>query len=86
MIPYPVAGKIRNTQCGIPYVVQRVKDLCCGWGSIPSLTQRVKNTILLQLWCRSQLQLRLGLDPWPRRFHRLRVWLKKKKKGERDTE
>ena len=31
--------------------------------SVPGLTQRVKDTALLQLWHR--LQLRFGSDPWP---------------------
>ena len=37
-----------------------------GAGSIPGPVQWVKDLVLLQLWCRSQLQLRLC--PWPRNF------------------
>ena len=34
---------------------------------VPSVTWRVKDLALLQLWCRSQLWL--GFSPWPRNFH-----------------
>ena len=40
--------------------------------------QWVKDSVLLQLWCRSQLQLRL--NPWPRNFHTPRARPKKGKK------
>ena len=48
-------------------MVQWVKDPVLslqGWGSEPGPAQWVKDLALLQLWCRSQLQLRS--DPWPR--------------------
>ena len=53
---------------GVPAVAQRVKNLVSlrQCGLIPSPAQWVKDLALLQLWCRSQLQL--GLDPWPGNF------------------
>ena len=48
--------------------------LCDSTGSILGLMELV----LLQLWCRWQLQLRF--DPWPRNFHILWYAQKKKKK------
>ena len=42
------------------------------------MAQWVKDPALMQLWLR--LHLRLGFDPWPRNFHVLCVWPKKKKK------
>ena len=44
---------------------------------VPAVVYQVKDTALLQLWCRSTL--RLGFSPWPGNFHVLWVWLKKKK-------
>ena len=47
-----------------------VHDLAylCGLpGSIPGSVQWVKDLILLQLKCRSQVQL--GFDPWVGNFH-----------------
>ena len=41
------------------------------------MVQWVKEPALMQLWHRLQLQLRF--DPWPRNFHMLWVWPKKKK-------
>ena len=41
------------------------------------MVQWCKDLVLLQLWHRSQLQLRF--DPWPGNFHMLWVQLKKKK-------
>ena len=48
--------------------------------SIPSLglVEWVKDPVLLQLWC--SLQLKLGVDLWPRNFHMPWVRLKKKRK------
>ena len=45
---------------------------------VPVVAQGVKDPALPQLWYR--LKLKLGLDPWPRNFHVLWVWPKKKKK------
>ena len=50
--------------------------LCGGVGLIPGSAQWVMDLVLPQLWCRSKLQF--GFDPWPRSFHMLLVWLKKK--------
>ena len=55
---------------GVPAMSQCVNDLayhCGGNDLIPGLAQWIKDPLLLQLWYRSQLQLRL--DPWPRNFH-----------------
>ena len=41
----------------------------------PHLEQRVKDPVLLQLWCR--LQLHLGFSPWPRNVYMQQVWQKK---------
>ena len=38
------------------------------------MVQWVKDLLLLQLWCRSPLWLRL--DPWPGNLHMPRVWPK----------
>ena len=38
---------------------------------VPTVVQWVKELVLPQLWCRSQLWLRF--DPWPGNFHMLRV-------------
>ena len=49
---------------GVPIVAQRVKNLTSvheDVGSIPGLTQWVKDLVLLGLWCRSQMQLRSGV-------------------------
>ena len=48
-------------------------------GLTPCLEQRVKDPLLLQLWCWSQLWL--GFNPWPENFHKPWVWPKKKKKS-----
>ena len=45
-------------------------------GSIPGLAHRVKDPVLPQLQCGSQLQL--GRDPWSRTLY-ASVWPKKKK-------
>lgn len=45
---------------------------------IPAVAQWVKDLVLLLLWHRSKLWLRLG--PWPGNVHMLWMWLKKKKK------
>ena len=45
-------------------MAQQVMDLVClcsGEGLIPGPVQWVKDPVLLQLWCR--LQLQLGFDP-----------------------
>ena len=34
---------------------------------VPTVAQQVKDLVLLQLWCKSQLWLRF--DPWPENFH-----------------
>ena len=52
--------------------------LCGGMSLIPSWAQWVKDPVLLQLWCRSQMWL--GLDPWPRNFHMPWAWPKRKTK------
>ena len=43
----------------------------------------LKDPMLLQLWCRSQLWL--GFSPWPGNFHLWQVWLFKKKSTTRRT-
>ena len=48
---------------------------CFGAGSTPDLVQWVKDLALLQLRCKSQLQL----NPWARNFHMLQVQQKTKK-------
>ena len=53
--------------------------LCGGTGSIPGLVHWVKDLMLLQLWHRSQLQLRF--DPGSSNFHVLQGAAKKKEKG-----
>ena len=56
-------GRPRRSSCW----GQQVKNLTSTHedeGSIPGLTQWVKDSALPQLWHRSQL--RLGCDPWPR--------------------
>ena len=42
------------------------------------MVQQVKDLVLSQLWCRSQLQL--GLPPWPGNVHVPRVPLQKRKR------
>ena len=54
---------------GVSAVAQWVNDLTCLCGSaglVPSPAQWVKDSALLHLWHRSQLQLEL--DPWPGNF------------------
>ena len=41
-----------------------------------------KDIALLQLWHR--LQLWLGFDPWPRKFHMPQAWPKERKGGRRE--
>ena len=70
---------------GVSAVAQWVDDLAYLYGiacSIPGLTQWVKDLVLPQLWCRSQMWLRFYL--WPGNFHLLRVWLKKDKKKRKE--
>ena len=55
--------------------------LCSGTGLTPSPGQWVKDPALLQLWHRSQLQLRF--DPWPSNFHIALLQPKKKKINKR---
>ena len=45
---------------------------------VPAVVQWVKDPVLLQLWCRSQLQFEL--DHLPRDFHMLQGQPKKKNK------
>ena len=49
--------------------------------SILGPAQWIKDPVLLQQWCRSQLQLKS--DPWPRNFHMPRGGQKKKKRKEK---
>lgn len=70
---------------GVTSVAQCVKDLTAVAGvavegSIPSLTQCVKDPALLQLLRR--LQLQLWFDPWPWNFHLPLMQPKKKKKAQ----
>ena len=44
---------------------------------VPNVAQLVKDSVLLQLWSRSQLAL--GFDPWPGNFHMPQVQPKKEK-------
>ena len=76
--------KMNNT--GVATVVQWVNVLAflCGiGGSIPSLSWWVKDLALMQLWCRSPLQLEF--DSWPGNFHMPLCGKKKKKKKENTT-
>ena len=43
------------------------------------MAQRVEDLALLQLWHRLQLQLRFS--PWPKNFHMLWMWAKKKERN-----
>ena len=82
--PWPGSFCMPQTQPkkkGIPAVAQWVNDPAChcgGTSSIFLLAQWIKDPVLLQLWCRSQLWLRVSL--WPENFHMLKK-KKKKKKG-----
>ena len=67
---------------GVLTVAQWVKSpTAAAWVTVvawvPSLAQRsgLKDPALLQLGCRSHLQL--GFSPWPGNFHMLQVWLLK---------
>ena len=51
---------------------------CIDCGLIPGPVLWVKDSVLLQLWHR--LQLQLGFVPWPGNFHMLKRWPKMKKK------
>ena len=41
------------------------------WG-VATVMQWIRDPVLLQLWCRSQLWL--GFDPWSGNFHMPHVW------------
>ena len=51
------------------YFIAIVNSTCIEYSifSVPSVVQRVKDPVLLQLWRRSQLQV--VFNPWPRNFH-----------------
>lgn len=69
--------ELRMEVLGVPAMALWVNDpacLCDVVGSILAWLNTFKDMVLPQLWCR--LQLRLGLSPWPRNFHILRVWLR----------
>ena len=51
---------------------------------IPSPVQWVKDSVLLQLWCRLQLWFRF--DPWLGNCHMPLVWPKKKKEKKKDND
>ena len=56
----------------VPTVAQWDSDVTCLYGGFCLINlpmQWVKDPVLLQLWSGSKLQLRFGLDPWPRNFH-----------------
>ena len=53
-----------------------IQLVCEGTGSIPTPVQWVKDLVLLQLWCRSQLQLRI--NSWPENFQMPLGWPKQK--------
>ena len=71
---------------GGPAVAQWVKNPTAvvwvsaeAWVPSPARQSVLRDSVLWQLWCKSQLQLRF--NPWPRNFHILHIWpLKKKKK------
>ena len=69
---------------GVPTVVPWVSDLAClcgGAGLIPGPVKQVKDPVLPQLWCSSQMQL--GFDPWPANFHTPQMWPPKERKIKR---
>lgn len=71
---------IKKREMGVLAVAQQVKDPAPPpqWlGSDTSPEQWVKDLVLLQLLCRSQLQLRFS--PWPRTFICHGIGKKKKK-------
>ena len=63
-IPRGTPGRLTGTVSTLMVnVVQWVNDLaslCGGTGSDPNPVQWIKDPVLLQLWCRSQLQLRFS--------------------------
>ena len=76
---------------GVPVVAQRLRtqhSVCVDVGSIPGLTQWVKDPILPQvsvyvtemarIWhgcgCGIDQQLQLQFDPYPGNLHMLQVW------------
>ena len=76
---------------GVPTVVQQVKNLtAAAWVTaeagvqLPVQGSGLKALALLQVWRRSQMQLRF--DPQPRNFHMPWGCLKKKKKRERERQ
>ena len=71
----------KKVNAGVSGVAQWVNDpafLFGGASLIPGWVQGVKDPVLLQLHCRSQLQLRFY--PWPGNLHMPWVWGEKKEK------
>ena len=68
--------------CGT--VVNDPVYLCGRASSIPGLVQWIKDSVLLHLWCMSQLQL--GFDPFSGKFFKSLGWPKWKKKKKKRKE
>ena len=80
-LPWGSCSKFKCKDEGFPLWRSGLRTRCClCWaeGLLPGPTQWVKDLALLQLWCRSQLWLRI--HPWPGNFQMLQEWQKKKKK------
>ena len=73
----PRMNFIKNEFCGVPAVVQLVKDLALSLQQLgfqvwpPAPCGELKDLVLRQLWHRSQLWFRS--DPWPTNFYMPRM-------------
>ena len=70
---------LKEVWYGVPAVVQWVKNPTVAArvaaearAQFPALHSGLKDPVLPQLWCRSQL--RLGFNPLPGNFHMPRMW------------
>ena len=83
---YLTASKKKKNYRGVSAVAQRDQQHLWSTGTqvrSPAQQIRLKDPVLLQLQCRSKLQL--GSDPWPRNSIRCAVAKKEKKKYWKDT-